>query len=194
MWQLFYQFTLGIIQPLFESIYYDLIDSLNLSIPLRISQGGILIRNSQVTIVPPEGLTIKLKVIIRNEGIRDPKLSDNILPNKSLGIQVPDIDQWFNFNPLGEVICVDRQIPLIPNCPKERTHNVQALLSEWLRAGQRIKDSSRLMNVGCKSLALITLLHILLCFLLHVWPLVALSDGFVRQRSASYIASTNPFM
>ena len=45
MWQLFYLFTLGIVQPLFESIHYDLIDNLNISIPLWISRGGIPILN-----------------------------------------------------------------------------------------------------------------------------------------------------
>ena len=37
----------------------------------------------------------------------------NIFPNKSLGIHVLDVSQWFSFNPLGEVICADQQIPLI---------------------------------------------------------------------------------
>ena len=105
--QLFYPFSLCIIQPLFESIHYDLIDNLGLSIPLWISRGGIPIRNAQVTTVPFESIAIKLKTIVRYEGIRDPKLGDNIFPNKSLGIHVPNICQWFSFNPLGEVIRVD---------------------------------------------------------------------------------------
>ena len=40
----------------------------------------------------------------------------------------------------------------------------------------------------------VTLLHILLCFLLHIWPLVALSKGLVRQQPTSYMAFTNSFM
>ena len=91
MWQVFYPFSLCIIQPLLQSIHYDLIDSLGLSIPLWISQGGIPILNAQVTTVPPESFTIKLKTIVRDEGMRDPKPSDNIFPNKSLGLHVPDI-------------------------------------------------------------------------------------------------------
>ena len=63
--------------------------------------------NSQVTTVPSEGFTIKLKTIVQDKGLRDPEPSDNIFPNKSLGIHVPDICQWFSFNPLGEVIRVD---------------------------------------------------------------------------------------
>ena len=143
VWQLFDPFSLCVIQPLFKSTHYDLIDSFNLPIPL----GGISIYYAQVTTIPPEGLTIKLKTVVRDEGTRDSKLSDNIFPNKSLGIHISDICQWFNFNPLGEVIHADQQIPLIPYCLKERIYNVQAPLSKRPRAEQRIKDSFRLMNV-----------------------------------------------
>ena len=78
--------------------------------------------------------------------MRDPKLSDNAFLNKFLGIQVFDICQWFSFNPFGEVICSDQQISFIPYCFRERAHNVQAPLSKWLRTGQRIKGTSRLVN------------------------------------------------
>ena len=44
------------------------------------------------------------------------------------------------------------------------------------------------MNVGCKFLALVTLLRIFLCFPLHSWPPIALSEGPVRQRSAYCVA------
>ena len=107
VWQLFHPFFLCIIRPLLESIHYNLIYSLDLFIPLWISRCGIPIRNAQVTIVPLEGFVIKLKTIVRDKGMRDPKPSDNIFPNKSLGIHIPDICQWFSFNPLGEVIRVD---------------------------------------------------------------------------------------
>ena len=156
--------------------------------------GGISIRYAQVIAIPPKDLAIELKTIVRDEGTRDSKPSDNIFPNKSLGIHIPNICQWFNFNPFGEVIHANQQIPFIPCCLRERTYNVQAPLSERPRAGQRIKNSSWLMNVGCKSLALVTLLHILLCFPLHIWPPIALSEGPVRQRFVSCVASTNAFM
>ena len=107
----------------------------------------------------------------------DPKPSDNIFPNKSLGIHVPIICQWFSFNRLSEVICTDQQPSLIPCCLRERSYDIQASLSKWSRVGQRIKDSPWLVNVWCKFLALVTLLHILLCFLLHVWPPVSLSKA-----------------
>ena len=89
--------------------------------------------------ISPKGLAIELKTVVRDEGMRDFKLSDNIFPNKSL-------------------------------------------------------DSSWLMNVWCKSLALVTLLHILLCFPLHIWPPIALGKGPVRQRFASCVAPTNSLM
>jgi len=99
-----HSFSLRIIQSLLKSTHYDLINSLGLSVPLEVSWGGIPIRNSQVATIPPKGLAIKLKSIIRDECIRDPKLSDNVFPNKSLGIYIPDICQWLSFDPFGKVI------------------------------------------------------------------------------------------
>ena len=191
--QYFHPSSLCVIQPLFKSTHNDLIDNLSLSIPLWICQGGISIYNAQVTAIPPKGFAIELKTIVRDEGTRDSKSSDNIFQKKSLGIHISNICQWFSFKPFGEIIYADQQIPLISYCLRKRTHDVQAPLSERPRAGQRVKNSSRLMNVGCKSLALVTLLHILLCLPLHIWPLIALSEGLVRQRSVLCVASTNPF-
>ena len=192
--QYFHPSSLCVIQPLFKSTHNDLIDNLSLSIPLWIRRGGISICYAQVTTIPLKGLTIELKIVIRDEGTRDSKPSDNIFPNKSLGIHIPDICQWFSFNPFNEVICADQQIPLISYCLREKTYNVQAPLSKRPRVGQRVKDSSWLMNVWCKSLALVTLLHMLLCFPLHIWPPIALGKGLVRQRFASCVAPTNSFM
>ena len=104
MWQLFHPFSLCVIQSLFKSTYYNLIDNLGLSISLWISRGGISICYAQVTKIPLEGLAIKLQSIVQDKGTRDSKPSDNILPNKLFGIHIPDICQWFSFNPLGEVI------------------------------------------------------------------------------------------
>ena len=140
VWQLFHPFSLYVVQPLFKSAHYDLIDSLSLSIPLWICWGGISIRYAQVTTISPKGLAIELKTVVRDEGTRDSKPSDNIFSNKSLGIHIPDICQQFNFNPFGEVICADQQIPLIPYCLREMTYNVQATLSKRPKAGQRIKN------------------------------------------------------
>ena len=95
---------LRIIQPLFESIDYYLINSLGLSIPLGISWGRISICNSQITVVSLERFAIKLKAIVRDEGMRDPKLGDNVFPDKLLGIQIFDIYQGLSFNPLSKII------------------------------------------------------------------------------------------
>ena len=108
VWQLFHPFSLCIIQPLFKPTHYDLIDSFSLSIPLWICRGGISICYVQVTAIPPKGFTVGLKSIVRDECMRDSKLSDNIFPNKSFGIHILDICQWFSFNTLGEVICTDQ--------------------------------------------------------------------------------------
>ena len=56
--------SLHIIQPFFQPIDYDLINSLDLSISLGVGRSGILICNSQVTTVSPKGLAIKLKAVI----------------------------------------------------------------------------------------------------------------------------------
>ena len=126
--------------------------------------------------------------------MRDPKPSGNIFPNKSLGIHVLDICQWFSFNPLGEVIRANQQSSIIPYCLREMPYDIQAPLSKRPRARQRIENTPWLMNIRSKSLTLVTLLHVLLCFLLYIQPPISLSEGFVRQGSASCVASTNPLM
>ena len=64
MWKLVHPLALCIIQPLLESIQYDLIDSLDLPIPLGISRSGIPIRDTQFTTVPFESFAIKLKSVV----------------------------------------------------------------------------------------------------------------------------------
>ena len=104
MRQFFQLFSLRIVQPLLESIHCDLVNSLNLSILLGISWGKISIHNSYVTTVSPERFSVKLKVIVQDEGTRDPEPCDNIFSNEFLGIRIPDICQGLSFNPLSEVI------------------------------------------------------------------------------------------
>ena len=38
----------------------------------------------------------------------DSKSSNDALPNKLLGIHIPDVGQGLGFNPFGEIICVDQ--------------------------------------------------------------------------------------
>jgi len=52
--------------------------------------------------------------------MRDPKLSDNILPNEFLSIYISDICQRLNLDSLCEVISADQQEPLVPCCFGER--------------------------------------------------------------------------
>ena len=87
---------------------------------------GISIRYAPVIAIPPEGLAIELKTVVRDEGARDFKPNDNSFSNKSLGIHIFDICQWFSFNPFGEVICADQQISFVLCCLKEMAYNVQA--------------------------------------------------------------------
>ena len=106
--------SLLIIQLLFQPIDYDLVNSLDLSISLGVSRNGIPICNSQVTAVSPEGLTIKLKVIIRDEGMRDPKSSNDVLPDKLLSIHIPDVSQGLGFDLFGEIVCANHRYLLFP--------------------------------------------------------------------------------
>jgi len=105
--QLFHPFSLHIIQPFLESIYYGLVNGFELSISLGISWGGISICNFKITAASPKGFTIKLKAIIRDEGTRDPEPSDNVFPKKFLGIYIPYIRQGFSLNLFSEVVYVD---------------------------------------------------------------------------------------
>ena len=82
----------------------------------------------------------------------------------------------------------------ISYCFRERTYNIQTTLSKRPRAGKRIENSSRLVNVWRESLTLITFPNIFLCFLLHAWPPVSLSNSPMGQRSSSYVTPTNTFM
>ena len=56
-----------------------------------ISQSGVPILDAQLTTVPLEKFAIKLNPIVRDADMRNPKLSDNIFPHKSLGIYILDI-------------------------------------------------------------------------------------------------------
>ena len=90
---------------------------------------------------------MKLKVIFRDKGMGDSKPSDNIFLDKSHGICIPDIYQWFSFNPLGEIIRADQQLSLIPYCLREMPYNIQGPLSKRSRARQRVKDTPWLVNI-----------------------------------------------
>ena len=95
-------------QPLFQPIDYDLINSLGLFVFLGVGRNGIPVCNSQVTIVPLEGLAIKLKAVIRDVGMKDPKSSNDVLPDKLLSIYISNVSQGLSFDPFGEIVDADQ--------------------------------------------------------------------------------------
>ena len=107
MWQFFHPSSLRIIQPLFQPVDYDFVNSFSLSFILWVSKSGILVCNSQVTVVSLKGLAIKLKVVVQDEGVGDPKSSNDVLLDKLLGIHIPDIGQGLGFDPFGEIVRAD---------------------------------------------------------------------------------------
>ena len=135
MWKLVHPFAFCIIQPLLESVHYNLIDSLSLPIPLGVGWSGIPIRDTHITVVPSESLAIKLKSVVRDEGMGNSKSSNNVLPHKLFDIHVPDVCRWVSFNPLGKVISVDQKPFPVFYCFGEGPYNVQASLSKkpWAR-------------------------------------------------------------
>ena len=126
--------------------------------------------------------------------MRDFKPCDNVFPNEFFLHPHPEVCQWLSFNPLGEVICAYQKILLIPCCFGEKAHDVQSPLSKGPKAGQWVENSPRLMDIWRKSLALIALLCILLCFFLHIWPPVALCECPVGQGSTPGVATINSFI
>ena len=133
MRQFFHPSSFRIIQSLLEPIHYNFVSSLGMTIPLGVSRGRIPIRNFQITIVSPKGFAIKLKSIVRDEGMRDPKPGDNIFPDKFLGIHLSDVRQGLDFNPFDEIVCADQQISLVTCCFRKRTNNIQAPLCKQPR-------------------------------------------------------------
>ena len=73
-----------IVQPFLESVHYDFVNSLGLSIPLRVSWGGVPICNPQIIAISPEGFAITLKPIVRDESTRDPEPGDDVFPDNFL--------------------------------------------------------------------------------------------------------------
>ena len=123
-----------------------------------------------------------------------PKRVIIFFPNEFLGIHVPDVGQRFSLHPFGEIISSDYYVSLIPCCFGERTDNIKTPLSKRPGAGERVKDSSGLVDIWGESLTLITLLCIFLGLPLHVRPPVSLGKCPVRQQSSSGVTSTNLLM
>ena len=145
--------------------------------PLVVSWSWIPILDTQFTTVPSGSLTIKLKSVVQNEGVRNPKPNDNVSPHKPLSIHISDVCQWLSLNSFSEVISANQESPLIPCYLGKGPHNIQSPLSKRSRTRQWIEETPWLMNVWSESLTLVTFLHILLCFLLYIWPPIPLNEG-----------------
>ena len=110
----------------------------------------------------------------------NPESSYDILLDEFFDIYISDISQRFSLDLLGKIICADQQVLFVFECFRERTYNVQALLSKRPRARKRIENPSRLVNVWSESLILITFFDIFFRFFMHAWPPISLSNGPVR--------------
>ena len=108
MWQLFHPPSFGVVQSLFKSVHDDLVNSLSLSISLRIGRSRIPILYTQIRTIFPESFAIKLKAIVWDEHIRNPELCNNVLPNEPFDVYVLDISQRLSFDSLGKIICTDK--------------------------------------------------------------------------------------
>ena len=49
-----------------------------------------------------------MKAVIENEGIRDPKSSNDILPDKLLSIHILNVGQGLSFDSFGEIVYADQ--------------------------------------------------------------------------------------
>ena len=147
-------------------------------ISLGVGRSGISVGDAKFVAVFPKVLTIKLKTIVRDEGVRSSEVRNNVFLNEFLGIHVPDAGQRFSLYPLGEIVGADYYVSLIPF--RKRTDNIKTPLSKRPRAGVGVKDSSRLVDIWGKSLALITLLRIFLGLSLHIRPPISLGECPVR--------------
>ena len=180
MRELFHPSPLCIIQSLFQTAHYDFVHGLGLPIFLGVGRSGISVCDAKLVAVFPEVLTIKLKTVVRDEGVRSSEARNNVFPNEFLSIHVPDVGQRFSLYPLDEIVGADYYVSLIPCYFRERTNNIKTPLSKWPRAGEGVKDSSRLVDIWGKFLALITLLRIFLGLSLHIRPPVSLGECPVR--------------
>ena len=194
MWEPFHPSPLCLIQPLFQSAHYDLVHGLGLSIFLGVGRSGIPVSDPKLAAILSEILAIKLETVVQDECVWSSEVCNNVFPNEFLGIHVPDVGQRFSLHPFGEVISSNYYVSIIPYSFGERTDNIKTPLSKRPGAGERVKDSSGLVDIWGESLTLITLLCIFLGLSLHVRPPVSLGERPVRQRSPSSVTSINPLM
>src|SRR6266702_1656210 len=114
MREFFYPSPLRLVQPLLQSVHYDLVHGFDLSISLRVGGGGISVDDSKLAAILPKVFTVELQTIVGNECTRSPEAGDDILPDEFLGIHVPNIGQWFRLHPFSEVVRSDYYVSLVP--------------------------------------------------------------------------------
>ena len=78
MRELFHPSPLCIIQSLFQTAHYDFVHDLDLPISLGVGGSGISVRDAKLVTVLPEILTIKLKTVVRDEGVRSSEARNNV--------------------------------------------------------------------------------------------------------------------
>ena len=180
MWELFHPSPLCLIQPLFQSIHYDLVHGLGLSISLGVGGSGVSVSDPKLAAILPEVLAIKLETVVRDECVWSSEAGNNVLPDEFLGIHVPNVGQRFSLHPFSEVISSNDYVSLVPCSFGERTDDIKTPLSERPGAGEGVEDPSGLVDIWGESLALITLLCVFLGLSLHVRPPVLLGERPVR--------------
>ena len=91
MRELFHPSPFCIIQSLFQTTHYDFVHGLDLPISLGVGRSGISVCDAKLDAVFPEVLTIKLKTVVRDKGVKSSEARNNVFPNEFLGIHVPDV-------------------------------------------------------------------------------------------------------
>ena len=107
MRELFHLSPLCIIQSLFQSAHYDFVHGLGLPVSLGVGRSGISVCDPKVATVLPKVFTIKLKTVVRDEGVRSSEARNDVFPNEFFSIHVPNIGQRFSLYPFDEIIGAD---------------------------------------------------------------------------------------
>ena len=70
--------------------------------------------------------------------MKNSKPGDNVPLDETLSIHIFDIGEGLDFLLLDEVVCADEESSLVPYSSGKGSHYIQAPLSKWLKARQRI--------------------------------------------------------
>ena len=119
---------LSLFWSLLQTIHNNFVCDLRLAITLQMWWGGIFVFYPQITTVSLKGLTVKLKSIIRDKSVWNPKPRHNISPHESFYIMISNICQGFSPYPFGKIISSNKKIPSMPCRLREWPNNVQLQL------------------------------------------------------------------